>query len=239
MPIKAAFFDLDDTLCDDAGAWIVCARKAAEYGSAQRPELDPERLAQVFLGISQDYWASLEPSRETRAILHVRASHWQEALLKAFGLDDYELALALAQEYGQRRSREIALFPDALATLAALRRLGVCLALITNGLQMTHLEKVAHLGLEEPFDHVVIADAVGFFKPNAEIFQHALSLCQCRPHEAIMVGDNLHNDIGGAQAVGIKGFWYNPTGAPRPIDSPVPTGGELRTLQSLLAHLAN
>src|SRR5579862_1130965 len=135
MPIKAAFFDLDDTLCDDAGAWIACARKASEYGASIRPDIDSERLAQVFLGISQDYWASLEPSRETRAILHVRASHWQEALQKAFGLDDSQLALTLAHEYGQRRSKEIALFPDALATLAALRRRGICLALITNGLQ--------------------------------------------------------------------------------------------------------
>lgn len=236
--IKAAFFDLDDTLCDDAGAWIACARKAADFGASLRPEIDPDRLAQTFLGISEAYWTSLEPTRETRAILDVRAAQWNQALREAFGRDDTGLALAMAHDYGRRRSREIDLFPDALDTLAELRRRGVCLALITNGLQMTHLEKVAHLGLEEPFDHVVIADAVGFFKPDPRIFHHALSLCACEPYEAVMVGDNIENDIGGAQAVGIKGFWYNPQGHPHPTGAPIPQGGELGTLYSLLTHLA-
>lgn len=235
--IRAVFFDLDDTLCDDAGAWIVCSRKAADYGASLRPEIDPERLARTFLRISEAYWVSLEPTRETREILDVRAAQWNQALQEDLQIDDPTLARTLAHEYGKRRSREIALFPDALATLAELRRRGVCLALITNGLQMTHLEKVAHLGLEEPFDHVLIADAVGFFKPDRRIFEHALALCKCDAQDAVMIGDNLVSDIGGAQAAGIKGFWYNPEGKPRPPDAPAPAGGELGTLRSLLDYL--
>lgn len=236
--IKAVFFDLDDTLCDDAGAWVACARKAAEHGATLHAGLDSERLAQAFLRISETYWTSLEPTRETRAILEVRTAQWSKALREELGIDNPDLALAMAHDYGRRRSKEIELFPDALETLTELRRRGICLALITNGLQTTHLEKVAYLGLEEPFDHVVIADAVGFFKPDRRIFEHVLSLCDCRPDEAVMVGDNIHHDIGGAQAIGIKGFWYNPSGHPRPNDAPIPQGGELRTLYSLLSLLA-
>jgi putative hydrolase of the HAD superfamily len=237
MRIKAAFFDLDNTLCDDASAWLECARKASEFGASRRETIDAERLATNFLAISEAYWISLEPPRETRSILQVRAEQWRQALRQSEGTDDEALAIEMACEYGKRRSSEIALFPDALETLAALRERGICLALITNGLQMTHIEKVERLGLEPEFDHVLIADAVGYFKPDRRIFEQALLLCGCRAAEAVMVGDDLYNDIEGARLAGITGFWYNPTGQPLPEHVPAPAGGELRTLRALLGHL--
>lgn len=41
-------------------------------------------------------------------------------------------------------------------------------------------------------------------KPNKEFFLTALDDLGCLPNEVIMVGDDLTNDIGGAQALGIK-----------------------------------
>ena len=41
-------------------------------------------------------------------------------------------------------------------------------------------------------------------KPNKEFFQAALDDLGCSSKDVIMVGDDLINDIGGAQALGIK-----------------------------------
>ncbi|HEY3329982.1 MAG TPA: HAD family hydrolase [Capsulimonadaceae bacterium] len=234
--IKAAFFDLDDTLCDDSSAWIACARKAAAAGEALVPkELDLEAVAQQFLAISEVYWTGPEYTTETRSIHQLRVDQFCEALGNCGVVDVKAPSEAMAAEYSRTRSRDIELFPDALSTLEALRERGVKLALITNGLVSTHVEKVEHLGLEAAFDHVVIADAVGLWKPDQRIFAHALELCGAAPSDAVMVGDNIANDVAGAQDAGIPAFWYNPNSLPLPQGASSPILGELRRLTDLLS----
>ncbi len=232
--IKAAFFDLDDTLCDDTGAWIACSRKAAAKGVATLAgNVDAEEVAQRFLAISERYWMGLDYTTETRPLHELRASQFAEALGEA-GITDYGRAHeVMAAEYSRIRSREIALFPDALSTLDGLRGLGVHLTMITNGLASTHVEKVAHLGLEAAFDQVIIAGVIDLWKPDPRIFAHALDICRAEPHEAIMVGDNIVNDVGGAQRSGIPAFWYNPRGLAAGAGDPVPQLGELRALRDM------
>jgi putative hydrolase of the HAD superfamily len=236
--LKAVFFDLDDTLCDDAGAWLSSALGAAQDVLALAlGDYDASALAAAFLEISERYWMSMAPVTETRALDAVRTEQWLEALRETGGSSDPKLARLLAEDYGRRRSTGITLFPDVLPTLRALKARGLCLALITNGVQMTHVEKVAFLGLESEFDHVLIADAVGYFKPDSRIFNHALKLCGCQASEAAMVGDNLVNDIEGAQAVGIRAYWYNPRAEPLPQGALSPQGGDVQSLSELIARL--
>ncbi len=236
MPYRAVFFDLDDTLYDDSGSWRVSAAATAALASQERPDLDPDAVTDYFLDHSDVYWRAMDPTRETRPILAIRAAHWL-ATLDAFGHADAALAEELARDYGRRRATGIALFPDALPLLAALRAAGVTLTLITNGLQSTHIERIALLGLEEHFDHTLISDAVGMAKPDPAIFHHALALAGCTADEAAMVGDNPVNDIAGALAVGITAFWFNPHGHPLPMHAPAPTGGEVRALSELHSFL--
>jgi 2-haloalkanoic acid dehalogenase type II len=229
--LKAAFFDLDDTLCDDAAAWIICARMASELAKSTIP--DTNVLAEAFLKHSESYWMSFAPVHETRPLLEIRASQWADALNDVCGQSDPELAEKLGRDYGERRSKEIKLFPDVEETLSKLRADGIILALLTNGVQLTHNEKIQYLGLDKAFDHVLVADAVGYFKPQPQIFWEALRRCHCRPEEAIMVGDHLRNDIDGAQAVGITAYWFNPSGHKRGVDDPIPDG-EIAKLSEIL-----
>jgi len=233
--IKAAFFDLDDTLCDDSAAWIACARKAAAHGvSRYSLPINPDKLAVKFLEISEHYWSGTQYMSETRSISDLRTSQYSQAIVEV-GLPENPLASkAMADEYSRIRSREIDLFADALPTLAHLRRLGVCTTLITNGLVSTHVEKVENLGLTSAVDHVIIAEAVGFWKPDPRIFEHALSLCNVSAQDALMVGDSITSDVGGAQSAGVRAFWYNPHGRTRDRAAPEPTLGELRSLAELL-----
>jgi len=232
MPYRAVFFDLDDTLCDETSAWQVCSAGTAALAARSLPALDPAGVTAFFLDHSDAYWRAMDPISETRPIHAIRTAHWL-ATLEAFGHSDHTLAAELAHDYAHRRATELALFPDALPLLTALRAAGKRLVLITNGMQSTHVARIAHLGLEAYFDHTLISDAVGMAKPDPRIFRHALDLAGCAPHEAAMVGDNPINDIAGAQAAGITAFWFNPHAHPLPPDVPVPTGGEVRSLSEL------
>lgn len=62
------------------------------------------------------------------------------------------------------------------------------------------------------FDHVQVEGDVGFGKPEAQAFRHALSALAVRPQEAWMVGDNLLADIAGAQRAGIHAIWIDAHG---------------------------
>jgi len=57
------------------------------------------------------------------------------------------------------------------------------------------------------FDAVVSSEAVRCYKPQPAIFQHALRALGTLPHRTIHVGDSLHSDIAGAEALGITTVW--------------------------------
>ena len=43
-------------------------------------------------------------------------------------------------------------------------------------------------------------------KPAVAFFEAVLDSMSCKPENAVMVGDDLQNDVGGAQANGIRGI---------------------------------
>ncbi|KAL4442466.1 hypothetical protein ABPG77_005050 [Micractinium sp. CCAP 211/92] len=59
------------------------------------------------------------------------------------------------------------------------------------------------------------AQVVG--KPEASFFRLALDSLGCQPQEAVMVGDDVRDDVGGAQAAGLRGILVQ-TGKYRPGD---------------------
>ncbi|CAJ0931354.1 unnamed protein product [Ranitomeya imitator] len=61
----------------------------------------------------------------------------------------------------------------------------------------------------------ITAEVVG--KPSKNFFLSALDELGVQPHEAVMVGDDVVNDIGGAQSCGIRGVLVR-TGKYRPSD---------------------
>ncbi|XP_070846599.1 phospholysine phosphohistidine inorganic pyrophosphate phosphatase [Chaetodon trifascialis] len=59
------------------------------------------------------------------------------------------------------------------------------------------------------------AEVIG--KPSSTFFQSVLSDMGLQPHEVLMIGDDLVNDVGGAQRCGMKGVQVR-TGKYRPSD---------------------
>lgn len=80
------------------------------------------------------------------------------------------------------------------------------LGIIAN--QLPGLEqRLKDFGILEYFDAIFSSADLGLVKPDPAIFRLALQKTNCLPHQAIMIGDRLDNDIVPAKRIGMKTIW--------------------------------
>ena len=108
------------------------------------------------------------------------------------------------------RRKEYRLYPDAHATVDALRKAGVKLALVTNGASETQRDKIERFDLAHRFDHIQIEGEFGQGKPELAVYRHALEKLGCEACDAWMVGDNYEWEVVAPQKLGMCGIWYDP-----------------------------
>lgn len=227
MTINAVIFDLDDTLLvevasAEAAFLATCHLARDKYGlnpeqfhSTLRKEAkalwyaSPERAIIERLSVShwEGLWARFEGNdpeitRLREWAVYYRQTSWERALA-AFDIQDAPFAAQLSEEFRRQREQRHVLFGDALPILNALHG-KVKLGLITNGLSCLQHEKIDGSGLAPFFDAMVVAGDIGLAKPDPRIFHALLDQLQTQPDQALMIGNSVTSDIGGAQAVGLK-----------------------------------
>jgi putative hydrolase of the HAD superfamily len=126
-------------------------------------------------------------------------------------------------------------FPDAHATIDALRARGVKLALITNGDGAGQRAKIVRFELTHRFDHIQIEGEHGFGKPEPRAYVHAMETLGVAPHETWIVGDNLEWEVIAPQKLGLHTIWYNPHGDGLPEGHAARPDRIIRMLGELLA----
>ncbi len=198
MPIRAVFFDLDDTLCDAIGSRPQRARKALEAFCHRHPEYDLEQLLPKVLEPHPTIDRDIRGLRSVFAELGVEESEGARAAYACYAT--YFDPLHLFDGV-----------PETLERLSQRYGLGV----ISNGDEAVQRGKLRHCGLERHLRWTLISEEVGIRKPDPRIFRQALSLAGVAPHEAAFVGDRLDTDVGGAQAAGMRAVWFNPSAALR------------------------
>ena len=97
-------------------------------------------------------------------------------------------------------------FPDAAETLRTLISKGYQLGIIANQ-QPGTARRLEERGLLHFFTVIAASAELGVAKPDPAIFLRALSMANCPPQEACMVGDRLDNDILPAGKLGMKTVW--------------------------------
>jgi putative hydrolase of the HAD superfamily len=237
----ALLFDLDDTLVVEEpaaqAAFEATARFAATRYDVQVTELTssvrlrarelwysaPTHPYCMRVGISswEGLWCRFDGQEpEIRALRAWSPAYRREAWTLALadqGVRDNELAEELGERFGLERRARHEIFEDATGALAAAGET-YALALVTNGASCLQREKLAASGLDEHFNVVVVSAELGTAKPDATIFQHALSLLGSDAKHAVMVGDSLSRDVYGAIAAGLGGVWLNRHKRSRPDD---------------------
>jgi putative hydrolase of the HAD superfamily len=83
------------------------------------------------------------------------------------------------------------------------------IALLTNGGSQTQRAKIDALDLHELFgdDRIVVSAELGVEKPGPEPFLEVLDRLGLDARHTLYVGDDPHNDIAGARAVGMRTCW--------------------------------
>ena len=100
-------------------------------------------------------------------------------------------------------NQHFTLYEDVAPVLTSLARSGFRLGLISN----THRclsSFQEHFDLDGLIMAALSSSEHGYNKPHPSIFRTALGLLQVAPEEAVMVGDNIRQDIEGAIGVGMR-----------------------------------
>ena len=188
--MKAALFDLDDTLYEEL-TFVRSGFRAVARVLAQRTGGDE---AALFARM----WQVLEQQGRGRVFDTIL----EEALSGRQTADDVRLLL-----YVYRSHRpEIALSPDAKPLLASLRAAGMTLGIVTDGLGTVQRNKIAALGLDPLVDAIVCTDEIGreWWKPSTTPFTVALALLGVEPARAAYVGNDPGKDFAGPNAMGMR-----------------------------------
>ncbi len=207
MPVRAIFFDMDDTLLDTSAgvetSWEIACREASPQIGCEWGELRSAIISEMM-----NFWRDEAAAEHWRVKLVEAREHVIDLTLGARGWDR-GLTKLISDRYGIERETRLQLFSDAVETLETLRTHGYKLGLLTNGPADMQRGKVTRFALEQYFDVVVIEGEFGRGKPHREVFEHALGRVGAAPEEAWHVGDNLYADIGGAKSAGLEATWIH------------------------------
>ena len=194
--IRAIFFDLDNTLCDVEDSFVERSRA----GISALVHID-------------DRWNEDDLLR--RIVDMDRSRGRLSSLLRELGIIDSDAGKAALQAENQVLFSKLKLFPRIRKALDVLSQHYI-LGVITNGSIVQQTKKLQVLNLEVFFPIVIIDEAIGISKPDAQIFEVAVSKAGCTPDQAMHVGDQWNVDVRGANSAGLHATWINHSGSERP-----------------------
>ena len=217
MNVRAVFLDAGHTLLH---AWPSVGEIYAREAEALGVRVDPALLGSVFSKVFAEGEAALAAaSVGTLASDEQDAAMWrsivhrvQGRMPELRGLDAEAWYRRLYEVFGQ--SDHWRLYPEVPAVLSALRARGLKLGVISNW--STRLHHIAEAtGLMSLVDFIVGSSDVGARKPDPVIFHVALHRAGVQPGQAVHVGDQVEDDVRGAERMGIRPvFLWRKSGPP-------------------------
>jgi len=188
--IKAAIFDLDNTLTDfkrmKENAVDAAIEAMIDAGLVFSPEKIKEKIYIVYdeKGIEFQYV-------------------FDEVLNDLLGRVDYKIQAAGIVAYRRAREASLVLYPHVKVALIELMKRSIRLAVVSDAPRKEAWLRLCYLQLHHIFDLVITFDDTGELKPSPVPFRRVLNNFKIKPDEALMVGDWPERDITGASKVGI------------------------------------
>jgi putative hydrolase of the HAD superfamily len=97
-------------------------------------------------------------------------------------------------------------FPDVAPALIALRRAGILVVIGSNFDERLRSVVAGLPQIQDMRESLVISSEVGFRKPHPRFYEAACARLGLPPEKVLCVGDDLENDVLGAQRTGCRGF---------------------------------
>lgn len=210
MKYTDLIFDLYGTLVDihteeDAVVWEKTALYMGYYGAAYTGDsLQAAFQAEMSRREAQAGQAyEVYPDIPFDAVL--------AALFRSAGVTENADALGLhaAQIFRIASTEYIFLYDGVLDALAALRRKGFRLWLLSNAQRAFTAYELRHLGLEQAFDGIWLSSDYQCRKPDPRFYQALLEAQQLDPRKCLMIGNDRSTDIAGAKKVGLATLYLH------------------------------
>jgi putative hydrolase of the HAD superfamily len=174
----------------------------------------------------REAWLSGRKSREVGPIV----DHLRDLFGDLGAEPDIDEVLAMRREWTKRSLQPR---PDALETLAELRRRGHLLGLISVCSQ-----DVPHVWAETPFagalDEVVFSCDVGVSKPDPRIYEIACERLGVEAGDCLFVGDGANDELPGAERVGMAAVQLRAPGETLTSDGEAWRGASIEHLSEVL-----
>jgi len=207
MKYKCIFFDLDHTLWDyETNSRETLLEIYDVHTLQEKGVTDFKSFLQEFKRVNAALWELYDHGKIGSEV--IRQERFKQ-ILGAFKISDEKLMNELSHEYLHTCPQKGTLMPNTIETLQYLSG-KYRLSIITNGFEEIQNTKLNAGNLHTYFDHIVTSQKAGHRKPAPEIFNYTLKMNSISSSEAIMVGDNLVTDIGGARQASIATVFFNP-----------------------------
>lgn len=234
--VRAVLFDLDDSLVPEAPALEAGYAAVAEriWGCSSKERIRsldssaraffaahaPHQgyLAQVCIGMADclhgDLVAATPQADDVRRFL----PEFQRNAFAAVLPPGWRSSPAtLVEIWREARVEALDVYEETVEVLRQLRAV-VPLVLVTNGPSNLQRLKLTRTGLRPYFDFVIVSEDIGVGKPDAAMFDAAMTAVGLRAADLVMVGNDLERDIQAARQVGIQAIWIQREGlAPEAI----------------------
>lgn len=210
-PYSVVLFDAYDTLWYQTRSHVeIWGGLLAQLGH-ERPLGDIWDAVEGALGVFTPRYRAFETSgkRADPSELLQLWEDWDVHILEHLGVELSRDVVSSKVMPGW--DADLALYPEVVDALEQLRSDGYRLGIVSNGVNQE--KSTDALGIAEYFELIVGSAHVGFRKPMPQIYELALSLTDIAPGDAVMVGDNWTDDVGGA---GIRGIHLDRDAEPLP-----------------------
>lgn len=205
MTITTLSFDLDDTVWDPRSALIAADKAQWNFLATRFPNLSGHFTKDRVMGCRKRV---IDKSPMIVGDVTALRIEVMEQLLLSLDVPT-DTAISAAEDAFvafMAHRNEVVLFPDAIDILSDMAERFTLIA-VTNGNADVHKTALGPF-----FKLAVRADEVGSAKPDAKIFEVAMSAAGCTSNEMIHIGDSIETDVNGALNAGVTPIWFNANG---------------------------
>ncbi|MFI3240289.1 MAG: YjjG family noncanonical pyrimidine nucleotidase [Bacteroidales bacterium] len=234
--IETLYIDLDDTLWDfSANAKVALHYIYDKYNIVEYCE-DYKRFSSIYIAKNHELWEQYHHNQIDRAYL---LSERFRFTFSQVGLEDDNLqsmAQSANDDYLSYIGDLTTLVDGAVDLLQSLQQ-HYKVNMLSNGFHGIQFRKLRGSNLEQYFNRVILSDDINVTKPQREIFDYALGVCNAQAATSIMIGDNYDADILGAHNAGWRTIHFNRSGEDIPNSVADLTVSNLSEISQLLIKL--
>lgn len=200
-PLKAVFFDVDDTLFSSTEFSTNARRESARAMIKAGLSIDEESLLAELDEVIREFGSNDE-------------KHFDK-LLKRMPEGTYPegarlfIIMAGVIAYHHCKFHNFKPYEDALEVMRRMRDSGLRLGIISAGVPAKQVEKILRLNLLPLVDpnQIFITESVGIAKTNPKIYMRACRSINANPVECAYVGDNPLVDVDIPHRIGMRTFF--------------------------------